>query len=163
VPFRPFSLLAFALAVFGTCHPSEAPPFPPNYETQWREARAPCTLSHDHELRWIRVFANDRAYEPYVSQSGPYPPGAILLKAEYDDRACTELVSIVVMEKMEPGATPPSELGWRWRRFGPDRREIIDPSAIPSTCTTCHEFHCREPPYGWDYTCPPGSIEPPPR
>lgn len=162
VPWRRLSL---ALAVFALarCSPSDRRPFPDDYRTRWREARRPCTLSHDHELRYIRVFANELAYGPYTSASAPYSTGAILLKEEYEDRACSELVSIVTMEKLAPGEAPPEELGWRWRRFGPNLQEIVDPMSIPSTCTTCHAFHCREPPYGWDYTCPPGSIEPPAR
>lgn len=161
---RSVLLLLLALAV-GSCGPEDpAPgPFPADYERTWSEARERCTLSHDHELRYIRVFANDAALGPYSRQDAPYPPGAALLKAEYDDPDCSELLSFVLMEKLAPGTTPPDEHDWTWRRFDAQRREIVDRRAIPSTCIDCHAWHCEEPPYGWDYTCPPGSIEPTPR
>ncbi|WP_169791672.1 cytochrome P460 family protein [Sandaracinus amylolyticus] len=138
-------------------------PFPTDYERAWTEARDGCTLSHDHELRYIRVFANDGALGPYTQQDAPYPVGAALLKAEYDDPECTELLSFVLMEKLEAGTTPTEEHDWTWRRFDAQRREVFDRRAIPTTCIDCHAWHCEEPPYGWDYTCPPGSIEPTPR
>jgi hypothetical protein len=156
--FAPLSMIA----LLSTCGPPE-PPFPVDYETQWREARPPCELSHDHELRWVRVFANELAFDPYTRHDRPYQPGAILLKAEYDDRACAEVVSYVVMERLPNGTTPPGEHDWTWRRFGPDRREIEDDPTIPFVCVDCHDWHCRELPYGWDYTCVPDGIEPPPR
>jgi len=144
------------------CGPS-GEPFPRDYETRWREARTPCVLSHDHELRYVRVFADDAALDPYVTGAGAFPPGATLLKAEYDDPECTELLSYVLMEKLEPGASPPGEHDWTWRRFDPDRTEVDDPRFIPSTCIDCHDYHCREAPYGNDYTCTPGAPEPDPR
>lgn len=155
--------VALALVALGCGPPAGDAPFPADYESSWREARDACTISHDHELRYIRVFTDDLAFGPYTRQDGPYPAGARLLKAEYDDPDCTELLSFVLMEKQEPGSTPSDEHDWSWRRFDPDRREVHDPRQIPFTCIDCHEWHCAEAPYGWDYTCPPGSPEPPPR
>ncbi len=156
----PLAVLSIALVSCGP-PPSDAP-FPEDYEASWREARDACTISHDHELRYIRVFTNEAAFEPYTLHEQPYPVGATLLKAEYDDPDCTELLSYVLMEKLAPGAAPPDEFGWSWRRFDPDRREVHDARTIPFTCIDCHEWHCAEAPYGWDYTCPPGAPEPSP-
>lgn len=154
--------LALLIVLLTACGGPGEGPFPADYESRWEEARTPCTLSHDHELRYIRVFANDLAYAPYTSATGTYAPGAMLLKAEYDDATCTELLSYVLMEKLEPGASPPGEHDWTWRRFESDRSEVNDPRFIPSTCIDCHDFHCREAPYGLDFTCPEGAPEPPP-
>jgi hypothetical protein len=140
--------------------PAPDAPFPPDYETRWREARVPCQLSHDHELRYVRVFADEAAYGPYTTGTGTFPVGATLFKAEYDDPACTEVLSYVLMVKEEPGSTPPEEHDWSWRRFDPDRHEVIDPRAIPTTCIDCHDYHCAAPPYGNDFTCTPGAPEP---
>ena len=155
--------IVLVLFVLVACDPDPPPgdaPFPADYEASWTEARETCTLSHDHELRYIRVFANDGALGPYSRRDAPYAPGAALLKAEYADPDCTELLSYVYMEKLEPGIGPVEEHDWSWRRFDPDRREVFDPRFIPATCIDCHAWHCEDPPYGWDYTCPPGSPEP---
>ncbi len=136
--------------------------FPADFPAAFREARTPCTLSHDHELRYIRVYADDAAYEAYRQQDRPYPVGARLLKVEYDDEACTELLDYVLMERLETGSRP-EELDWEWRRFDALRRDIVDRRRIPATCIDCHDWHCARPPYGWDYTCPEGGMEPPPR
>lgn len=161
------TVLALSLVVVALgCDPEPDPgdaPFPADYERAWTEAREACTLSHDHELRYIRVFANDSALGPYSRQDAPYAPGAALLKAEYADPDCAELLSYVYMEKLEPGIGPPEEHDWSWRRFDAERREVIDRRFIPQTCIDCHAWHCEDAPYGWDYTCPPGSIEPTPR
>ncbi|MBN8612248.1 MAG: hypothetical protein J0L92_16760 [Deltaproteobacteria bacterium] len=156
------SSLALSTVLLGGC-PSPSEPFPTDYETRWREARTPCVLSHDHELRYVRVFADDAAFLPYTTGTGTFTPGATLLKAEYDDPACTELLSYVLMVKLEPGTTPPEEHDWTWQRFDPDRTEIHDPRFIPQTCLDCHDYHCAAPPYGHDYTCTPGAPEPMPR
>src|SRR5688500_15300847 len=99
-------LIGFAFLLSCRPGPTEGP-FPADYELAWREARVPCTLSHDHELRYIRVFANDLAFEPYTKHEEPYPVGARLLKAEYNDAECSELLSFVLMEKLAPGMAPP--------------------------------------------------------
>jgi hypothetical protein len=138
-------------------------PFPDDYETRFREARVPCQISHDHELRYVRVFASETAYDPYVEGTGAFPPGASLIKAEYDDPACTELLSYVLMVKQPAGSTSADLHDWSWQRFGPDRSPVDDPREIPFVCVDCHDFHCREAPYGNDYTCTPGAPEPPPR
>lgn len=151
VPLLVVSLIA--------CGPSSAP-FPADYEESWQEARTPCTLSHDHELRYIRVFASPDALEPYTRAMTAYPVGATLLKVEYADSDCSEPLSLVSMEKLESMRAPPNTLGWSWRRFDPDLREIHDADTIPATCIDCHRWHCAEPPFGWDYTCPPGAEEP---
>ena len=54
-------LLGVVLATFVTSCPSPSEPFPTDYATRWREARVPCQISHDHELRYVRVFAADAA------------------------------------------------------------------------------------------------------
>lgn len=152
-----------AACVFLAACPSPNDPFPPDYETRWREARVPCQISHDHELRYVRVFADEAAYDPYVTGTGTFAPGATVFKAEYNDPECTEILSYVMMVKLEEGTGPPEEHDWTWRRFDPDRTEVHDLRLIPQTCLDCHDYHCAAPPYGNDYTCTPGAPEPPPR
>ncbi len=137
------------------------PPFPEDFERELFEARTPCTLSHDHDLRYIRVFANGGAFESYTryGEQIPYETDALLLKVEYYDEACTEIRGYTTMRKLPVGSDP-AHLDWEWQKFGADRVPRNDPRTVPSTCITCHSFHCAEPPYGWDYSCPT-NVEPP--
>jgi hypothetical protein len=144
------------------CGPDPAsPPFPRDYETAWTETRPPCRFNHDHELRYIRTFGDALAAEPHIRIGDlGFPEGATLLKVEYADDRCTELLSYVTMTKLAPG-TGRATAGWRWQRWTPSRREVDDPRRIPDTCVNCHTYHCERPPFGFDYACAPG-MEPEP-
>lgn len=151
--------LAWMLGMI-SCGPASS--FPPDVEPDaWTEARYPsCTLSHDHDLTFIRVFANDSALEPYTTFDAPYPEGAALLKGLYRDEECSELVGFVTMEKLTLGSSPDT-MDWDWRRFDEAGAEVVNPRQIPSRCVDCHAWHCGELPYGWDMTCSREGIEPP--
>lgn len=149
------SLLAPLVAA---CGPSD--PFPPGTEDDWLEAREPCRLSHDHDLTYIRVWADDAAYSVYTTQEGEYPVGARLLKGMYRDELCEELFAYVTMEKL-PAGTSSETWDWDFRRYDAMGNEIVNPRRIPSTCVDCHAWHCPEPPYGLDLTCAQGGPEPP--
>lgn len=145
--------MALALAlVLGACGGEDAPApvFPEDAPSQWLEMRD-CRHSHEHELRHIRVFASPAAEAPYAALSAdtPYPEGAVLLKLEYDDAACTDLLGYTAMQKLAPGANPDGG-DWLWQRVSVDR-EVAEEGA-PPRCINCHEEHC-EPPYGYDLTC----------
>lgn len=151
--------IGVALAL-GQCGPSEPGSFPPGEPGEWVEAREPCKLSHDHDLSFIRVWADEGALGPYQDFQTPYPVGARLLKGLYRDERCEELIGYVTMEKLEAGAAPEA-MDWRWRRFRANGEEVVDPRRIPYTCVDCHAWHCGEPPYGWDLTCSREGLEPP--
>jgi hypothetical protein len=156
------ALLASALLASVGCRaddgsdpdPDAAPPleavFPEDFEAHFMEMRA-CRLSHEHELRFIRVFASASAEAPYaaLSPDTPYPVGAILVKPEYDEPDCTVPLSYTAIEKLEPGANPGGG-DWRWQRVDLDF-EVVEDGA-PERCLTCHTQHCA-PPYGYDLTC----------
>jgi hypothetical protein len=158
---RPIARAALAaLTVAGTgllvaagCGPGEPagePIFPERPETQWAEMRD-CRHSHEHELRFIRVFASPDAEASYLALSPetPYPVGARLVKLEYDDAECTQLIGYTALEKL-PAGTSPAGGDWLWQRVSPER-EVMEEGAMPR-CINCHEEHC-EPPYGYDLTC----------
>jgi hypothetical protein len=126
-----------------------APLFPTDFQETYKEARD-CRFSHDHELRSIRVFADDAAYDSYVNWSKPYPPGATLVKLEYDDTSCENLIGYSVMQRLVEGSAA-NEYDWAWQKLDAKRR--VERSAdIPERCVTCHEYHCR-PPYGYFVAC----------
>ena len=148
------AVLSAGLLVGAGCGPAPEerlePVFPDDAETAWTEIRD-CRHSHEHDLRFIRVFASPDAEAPYLALSPdePYPVGALLLKLEYDDAQCTDLLGYTALEKLSPGAAP-SAGDWMWQRVGPDR-EVLEQGAMPR-CINCHSVHCG-PPHGYDLTC----------
>jgi hypothetical protein len=130
--------------------------FPAGVEGLWAEARG-CRHSHEHELRHVRVLASPTALVPYLRlhPAFPYPAGATLVKLEYDDAACTNLLGYTAMLKEPPGARPAGG-DWRWQRLDMTRRVIED--GAPPVCLTCHVHHCaaagqHRPGAGYDLTC----------
>jgi hypothetical protein len=124
--------------------------FPEAFEALYTEMRD-CRLSHEHELRYIRVLVSDSAHEPYagLSSDTPYPVGAILVKPEYDDDECSVVLGYTAMEKLEPG-TSPENGDWEWQKLTAER-ELLD-GGVPDRCIGCHSQHCA-PPNGYDLTC----------
>ena len=160
--WRPLKQAALAsLAVLSTglllgagCDPEgpegPEPVFPADAEIAWTEIRD-CRHSHEHELRFIRVFASPEAEAPYLALSPevPYPVGAKLVKLEYDDANCTQLLGFTALEKQPPGSLPAGG-DWLWQRVSP-KREVMEEGAM-FRCINCHQEHC-EPPHGYDLTC----------
>lgn len=156
---------AFALAL-AAC---DAPPgsievLVPEDLTGWTEMRD-CRFTHEHELRYIRVLADDLAVEPYaaLSPEKPYPVGARMVKIEYFDKDCTELLGMTAYRKEPPGYWPEGH-DWRWQNLDAERHVIEDGKVI--RCVTCHEGHCTPkeqarpgraycdyPNCGYDLTC----------
>jgi len=130
--------------------PGPQPVFPADLERTYTELRG-CRESHEHELHFIRVLVSPSAIEPYqaLSPDLPYPEGATLVKLEYDDDACSELVLYTAYRKLAPNANLAGG-DWLWQRVGPER-DVIEEGA-PWRCINCHTYHCA-PPYGYDLTC----------
>jgi len=130
--------------------PAEKVVFPRDFEQRYVEMRD-CRLSHEHELRYIRVLVDERAREPYaaLSEDAPYPVGATLVKPEYDDEDCSVVLGYTALQKLEPGASPDTG-DWLWQKLTPEHELLHD--EVPERCIGCHEQHCA-PPYGYDLTC----------
>ena len=123
-------------------------------------------MSHEHELRYIRVVVNAAAADNYArlangaTPDAAYPVGAMLVKLEYDSAGCeNDLLGYTAMEKLMPGANPAGH-DWRWQRVDAERNVLQD--GAPTTCLGCHRHHCQEPECGYphcgfDLTC---GIEP---
>lgn len=131
------------------------PVFPADLSA-WAEARS-CAHSHEHELRYIRVLVDAAAKVPYekLNADHPYPVGATLVKLEYDDSDCTQLLGYTAMQKRASGAYATGN-DWRWQRVNNQRR-VTEDGAL-STCIGCHSHHCTEPACGYvgcgfDLTC----------
>ena len=124
--------------------------FPVDFEADYEEMRD-CRESHEHELRFIRVLASPSAQTPYatLSAEAPFPPGAILVKLEYDDASCETLLGFTAMQKLAAGENPDGG-DWRWQKLDAER-ELLEDGA-PPRCINCHTQHCA-PPHGYDLSC----------
>jgi hypothetical protein len=132
--------LLSALAL-GGC-PSPAPPvFPESYASTYTEVRD-CRRSPEHELSYIRVWASPEAAPIYTSRTGDFPEGAVIVKEEFANAACTDLLGWTAMRR-EGG-------DWRWQDVALDRTTIEDGDI--ARCTTCHDA-CATPPAGYMGTC----------
>ena len=124
------------------------PVFPADFAEQYTETRD-CRGSHEHELRFIRVVVDDAALPIYQTFEGLYPPGATVVKLEYEDEGCQRLVGYTAMLRLEEGMYPEGR-DWHWQKLDSERRVLED--GAPIRCIDCHEFHCA-PPNGHYLTC----------
>lgn len=120
----------------------------------------PCRHSHEHDLRHVRIFADDAAapiYHRCVLFWEPceqvFPPGSLFVKMEYEREGCRddELVGYTATRKVEPGSYPEG-FDWRWQRLDPDLEVMQD--GAPPVCLRCHIDHCTSP-EGHDLRCTP--------
>jgi hypothetical protein len=103
-----------------------------------------CRFSVEHDGVSIVVLASPEAAPVYTAGSYPFPSGAIVVKKEYADSACTELVGYTAMKKTGTGSTAQD---WTWQRT--DAQRVVDPTASAQRCINCH-LGCTQ---GRDLTC----------
>jgi hypothetical protein len=143
--------LLIAAALLGCDDPGDetadatvAPLFAADYEQSYVQIRD-CRLSIEHELEYIRVFADASAathYQACVTLESPTDPpcdqpfadGAVLLKAQYRDARCTELLRYsAVRREADASATGAS---WRWQEVSAEGTVRAD-GTLPQ-CINCH-------------------------
>lgn len=129
---RTASSAAFLLssALLG-CGPE--PLFPEGYAASYVETY-PCSRSADHALSFVRILVSPEAADTFRTATGTFAPGAVVLKEEYADEACTELEGWSVMRR-EPAGTAADGLGWAWQGLDAEKRE--KPGGVAS-CIACH-------------------------
>lgn len=147
------SCLASALALV-SCADDETttlpPPPPPIFLDNgagYQQLRD-CRRSADHDLSYIRVLADAQAIPPYVNRDVPFPAGAVILKIEYADPPCTDLVGYTAMRR-DVGIDPAGG-DWHWQRA--NRAGTVTEDGIIERCKGCHTS-CGVPPDGHDGTC----------
>jgi hypothetical protein len=158
--YRSFSMLAMLFAIstcVGTWGCSDDAPQEPFQEpffdvaevtSSWPKVRV-CRLSIEHDAADIIVYASPEAETAYIEGIYPFPAGTVLVKAEYDNSACTELVQLTAMRKLAPGTA--SEAGdWEWQRV--DSNGTVLESGSLMRCVSCHQgctngrdFACTDP------------------
>ena len=98
-----------------------------------------CRFSIEHDGNSIAVYASPAAAGAYRSGVYPFADGTILVKPEYSDAACSDLVRTSAMRKT--GGV------WEWQRLDLERQVIAGDG--PETCVRCHSG-CTE---GRDLAC----------
>jgi hypothetical protein len=97
----------------------------------WPEVRD-CRNSIEHDSNHIRVLASPATKDAYLG-TGAFPSGSIVVKPEYADAACTDLVRVTVMRRGEGfDATG----GWEWQELAPDLT-VVETGAL-ARCWSCH-------------------------
>jgi len=145
------ALLAAALAVGCGDDDDDPPLFPEDYAATYQEVRDCRRSGGAHDINHIRVLADPDAVGPYSDRTAPFPPGAVVLKEEYDfgDTTCSSgLVQWSVMAKLPDGDSPDT-LGWQWQRVS-NLGDVLEQDT--PRCIGCHEG-CGVPPDGYDGTC----------
>jgi len=128
----------------------DAPPalFPDDYASTYTEVRN-CRNSIDHDLMRIRVLASPEALQAYTDRTTAFPPGAIVLKEQFDDSdidCAGPIVEITVMQKLDV----PDQLGWAWQKTNAAHAQI---EFDQKKCVNCHMM-CGVPSEGgYDGTC----------
>lgn len=146
----PFGLpVAFAAALFGCDEPESdpadagVPVFADEWASTYVELRG-CRLSIEHELEHIRVLADPATAaqfgacldaEPGPDCDQPFSEGAVLLKAQYRDDDCTDLLGFTAVRRQADA--PAAGGGWRWQAVEPDGAVTLD--GAPPSCVGCHQ------------------------
>lgn len=139
------------LCLAAACGGDEAVPvFPADYASSYLEVRD-CRTSADHDLGRVRVLADPAALEPYADRDAAFPPGAVVLKEEYefDDTTCTGAIAGWTAMAWLGDDAPDSQLGWRWQRVDRDRAVVVEND---ERCSSCHAG-CGIAPDGYLGTC----------
>lgn len=145
------ALLAAACTPGGTpdagvdAGPAADPIFPADVEESFTEVRD-CRSSIEHELHFVRVFADELAHDPYTTHDAGFPEGAVVVKVEYADEGCTDVIGYTAMKRLADGGSPDA-LDWHWQEAGADREVLGDGALL--RCVGCHE-RCED---GFEGTC----------
>lgn len=116
------------------------PVFPSDWATRYAEVRD-CRRSPDHDLSYIRVLASPDAETIYTTRAGEFPDGAVLVKPEYADDLCTDLMGITAMRRTAGS--------WEFQETDAMGRVV---STETLRCIGCHSS-CGVPPDGYMGTC----------
>lgn len=101
----------------------------------WPEVRN-CRFSIEHDGVNVIVYAAPEAEAAYTQGTYPFAEGTVIVKAEYDDTDCTELVELTAMRKLAPGTSPEGG-DWEWQRVDASGK-VLDSGALVR-CASCHE------------------------
>jgi hypothetical protein len=120
------------------------PLFSADFEQTFVQVRG-CRKSIEHDLEFVRLLVRPEDAATYARCVVPDSPcgdadgfaqGALLVKAQYLDASCTELLRWTVAQK---DAASTEGGGWRWQEVSAARQVTLD--GAPRACVSCHT-HC---------------------
>jgi len=168
-PWRVLGAAALLSGGLPGCGPNGAEPHtepaiifdPKKVEKSFVEV-VPCRHSHEHDLRYVRSYADPTSAQifkdcvllgPPTCRHAGFPKGSLLVKYEYETEACdaTDLVSYTATLRLADDSFPEG-LDWHWQRATPELKVTDD--GAPPVCLNCHIEHCS-PPNGFDMHCRP--------
>jgi hypothetical protein len=141
---------------------------PADYAATFVEVRG-CRPSIDHDLAHIVVKTSAALADVYRAGPYPFPVGALIVKEQFEDAACTRIGGWTLMRKEAPGYDPAFG-DWHWQRLdgagrvmagvtagqggkqdGPqDGRGSDTGKRTLARCASCHAAaECRD----RDFTC----------
>lgn len=121
---------------------------PETYASSYLEVRD-CRRSADHDLEYIRVLADPAAAATYQDRDAPFTEGSVVVKEQYRNEDCTDLVRLTAMRKEAAGFDPATG-DWQWQELSPDF--TVNEEINPQRCIGCHTL-CGAAPAGHDFTC----------
>jgi hypothetical protein len=145
VPHYRLSLFVWsAVAALGCAE--DSPPettaiFPPDFTERFTELRD-CRQSIEHELEYVKLFVPpdqvallERCVQPDSPCADPLPTGTLLIKPQYLDAACTQLLRITAAARVAdlPLGDPNA---WRWQTVSP--AGVVLQDGQPDGCVRCH-------------------------
>ena len=127
---------ACAVTVGGCDDDDDGPPslLPATYPAGFSEVRD-CRFSVEHSAVNIRILADGPGTAVFADESYPFPVGTLVVKEEYRDMQCRDLVGYTLMERRPDGDEEASD-GWAWQRLDAAAK-VIGPDDDRS-CTGCH-------------------------
>lgn len=152
---RTFAVSAIALAITAVVtgcgsddSGSDDALYPRDYRKTYQEVRT-CRFSLEHNSVRMRVLASPDAVVPYDGRTEPFPPGAVVLKEEFDadDTACANTLRRVTVMRKLPVGVAPADLDWEWQEADGNHEATGRPIR---GCTSCHT-DCSM--MGYDGTC----------
>lgn len=124
--------------------PATEPVFAADFASHFVEVRG-CRQSIEHELEYVKLFVDPDSVaffnrcvvpnSPCNTTQETFPEGATLVKTQYLDPGCTELLRYSAVQKDASQAANGG--GWRWQEVSVSREVLLDGS--PSACVSCHQ------------------------
>lgn len=133
------------------------PVFPADYLSSFTEVRD-CRQSIEHELEYVRLLVPaDQAAEisrcmtPGTTCDAALPVGTLLVKPQYLDPGCTDLLRVTAARR-ETAAAAGDRAAWRWQEVTAAGAVTVDGDGSEGAAARCVGCHAACDP-GWDLRC----------
>jgi hypothetical protein len=101
----------------------------------WARKTAARFPSRGHGKIWVEIYTDQIASKPFDADTGPYPVGARLVKAQYEEQLGGAPKILTVMKKMAAGYDP-DHGDWYYGVYGPDLAPLKEGRL--QMCINCH-------------------------